>query len=74
MRGIMGMRGTRVGMMEMREITERIRGTEAGMQGIRVGMWGIAMGMRGIGGWNKENHVENLRIGVEMMNKNCGER
>ena len=36
------------------------------MQGIRVGMWGI-------GGVNKGNHGENLRIGVEMMNKKCGE-
>ena len=36
------------------------------MQGIKVGMWGI----RGV---NKGNHGENLRIGVEMMNKKCGE-
>ena len=29
--------------------------------------------MRGIGGGNKENHGENLRLGVEMLNKKCGE-
>ena len=29
--------------------------------------------MRGIGGGNKGNHGENLRLGVEMLNKKCGE-
>ena len=37
-----------------------------GMRGIRVGVWGI-------GGGNKGNNGENLRIGVEMMNKKYGE-
>ena len=53
------MLGIRVGMMEI--------------QGIRVGMQGIGIRMRGIGGGNKGNHVENFRIGVEMMNKKCGD-
>ena len=55
-------------------------GIGAGMQGIKVGMWGIGVGMRRIrvgirkpGGGNKGNHGENLCIGVEMMNKKCGE-
>ena len=52
-----GMRGTRVGM----------RGIGVGMQRIRVGMWGIG------GGGNEGNQGANLRIGVEMMNKKCGE-
>ena len=54
-----------------------------GMRGIRVGMWGIRVGMMGmmrirvemqgtVGG-NKENTGENLRIGVELTNYNCGE-
>ena len=30
--------------------------------------------MRGIGGGNKGNHGENLRLGVGMLNKKCGER
>ena len=59
MRGMLGMLGIRVGMMEI--------------QGIRVGMQGIGIRMRGIGGGNKGNHVENFRIGVEMMNKKCGD-
>ena len=36
------------------------------MRGIKVGVWGI-------GGGNKGNNGENLRIGVEMMNKKYGE-
>ena len=32
--------------------------------------WGIRVGMWGIRGGKKWNHGENLRIGVEMMNKN----
>ena len=54
-----------------------------GMRGIRVGMWGIRVGMigmmrirvgmQGTVGGNEENTCENLRIGVELRNYNCGE-
>ena len=44
-----------------------------GMRGIRVGMWGIRVGMRGIGGENDGNQGGNFRVGVEMINKKCGE-
>ena len=54
-----------------------------GMRGIRVRMRGIRVGMRGISGirvrmrdtgfGNERNKGENLRIGVELMNYNCGE-
>ena len=54
MQGIMGIMGLR-----------RIR---VGMLGTRVGMQGIGVGMRGIGGRNEGNQVENLRIGVELIN------
>ena len=37
-----------------------------GMRGISVGMWGT-------GGGNEGNKRENLSIGVELMNYNCGE-
>ena len=46
------------------------------MRGIRVemmGIRGIRLGMRGTGSGNEGNKVENLRIGVELMNYNCGE-
>ena len=36
------------------------------MLGIRVGLWGT-------GGGNEENKGENLCIGVELTNYNCGE-
>ena len=39
-----------------------------GMRGIRVGILGTRVGMRGIGGRNEENQVENLRVGVELIN------
>ena len=45
-----------------------------GTQGIRVATWGIGVGMRGIGGGNEGNQGDNLRIGVEMMDKKYGER
>ena len=60
--GIMGMRGIRVGM----------RGKGVGMRGIRDGMREIAVGMWRIAGGNEENQSENLRIRVEMINKQCG--
>ena len=46
------------------------------MQGIRVGiqgMRGIRVGMRETGGGKDRNKGENLRIGVELTNYNCGE-
>ena len=55
----MGMQGIRAGMM--------------GMWEIRVGKQGVGAGMLGIGDGNKGNHGENLRIGVAMINKKCGE-
>ena len=64
-------------MMEIR----RIRVGMMGMQVIRVAMWGIGVGMhrvrvgmREIANRNKGNYDENVRIGLEMMNKKCGER
>ena len=44
------------------------------MREIRVRMGKIRVGMRGIGGENEENQGDNLRIGVKMMDKKCGER
>ena len=44
-----------------------------GIRGIRVGMMRIRVGMRGTVGENEENTGENLRIGVELTNYNCGE-
>ena len=47
-----------------------------GTWGIRVGMRGIRggmMGKRGTGGGNEGNKGDNLRVGVELMNYNCGE-
>ena len=51
--------GIRIGMMGMRVVMQK-------MLGIRVGMWGT-------GGGNEENKGENLCIGVELTNYNCGE-
>ena len=61
-----GIRGIRVGMMEMRAI-------RVGIHGIRVGMRGIRVGKRGTGGGNEGNKGENLCIEVELMNYSCGE-
>ena len=36
-------------------------------------MGGIRVGMQGTVGGNKENTGENLGIGVELRNYNCGE-
>ena len=64
MRGIrMGMREIRVGMI--------------GMRGIRMEKCGIGRKYwegGGIGSGNEGKQGDNLRIGVKMMNKNCGER
>ena len=49
-----------------------IRGGGGGMWEIALGMWVIGVGILGIGGRNEENQVENLGIGLEMMNKSCG--
>ena len=38
-----------------------------------MGMRGIKVGMQEIGGVNEGNQGESLRIGAEMVNKNCGE-
>ena len=46
-----------------------MQGIKVGMEGIRVGMWEIRVGMQGIGDRNAVNQSENLRIGVEIMNK-----
>ena len=76
MRRMIGLLGIKMGIMEMRRIRVRmieIRGIRVGMWGIGVGMRGIRVIMRGIGDGNKGNHGENLRIGLEMMNKKCGE-
>ena len=56
----MGMRGIRVGMQEI----------SVGTRGIGMEMQGIRVGMRGTGGGNEGNQGDNLRIGVEMMDKN----
>ena len=37
-----------------------------------MGMPGIRVGMREIGVRNEGNQGENLGIGVEVMNQNCG--
>ena len=47
------------------------RRTEWGM-GEMMGMPGIRVGMREIGVRNEGNQGENLGIGVEVMNQNCG--
>ena len=44
-----------------------------GMWETKVEMWGIEVGMQKIGGEIEGNQGENLRIRVEMMNKECGE-
>ena len=54
------MRGIRVGMQEI----------SVGTRGIGVEMQGIRVGMRGTGGGNEGNQGDNLRIRVEMMDKN----
>ena len=59
----MGMQGIRVGVMRMQGIMGIM-----GLRRIRVGMQGIGVGRRGIGGRNEGNQVENLRIGVELIN------
>ena len=66
----MGMQGIRVGVMRMQGIMGimGLRRIRVGMLGTRVGMQGIGVGMRGIGGRNEGNQVENLRIGVELIN------
>ena len=38
-----------------------------------MGKRGIRGGMRGTGGGNEGNKGDNLRVGVELMNHNCGE-
>ena len=38
-----------------------------------MGMRGIRVGMQGTVGGNEENTGQNLRIGVELRNYNCGE-
>ena len=52
----------------------RMMGIEVEIREIRVRMGKIRVGMRGIGGENEENQSDNLRIGVKMMDKKCGER
>ena len=62
-RGMMGMRGTRVEMMGIRVGMIGMMVIRAGMWGIGVEMQGIGVGMRGIGFRNEENQGENLRVG-----------
>ena len=65
-----------IGMMVMPGIRVEMQGIRVRMRGIMVGMMrmrGIRVGVWGIGGGNKGNNGENLRIGVEMMNKKYGE-
>ena len=50
-----------------------MRGIMVEMWGIRVGMMRIKVGIQGTVGGNEENTGENLRIGVELTNYNCGE-
>ena len=67
---MMRMRGIRMGMRE-------IRVGMIGMRGIRMEKWGIGRKYwewGGIGSGNEGKQGDNLRIGVKMMNKNCGER
>ena len=78
--GMMEMRGIRVGMIEMQGIRMGMPLLGVGMLGIRaatkeigVGIEDIGVGMGVIGCGNEGNKGENLRIGVEMMNKKCGE-
>ena len=50
MRGMVGMREIKVGIMEMQGIRVGMWGIRVGMMemwGIRVGMWGRGVGMRG---------------------------
>ena len=74
----MGMRVIRLGMMGMWAIRMGLMGIRVGMQMMRmcrisVGMQGIRVGMQGTGGRNEGNKGDNLCIGVELMNYNCGE-
>ena len=55
-------------------IRVRMMGIGVEMREIRVRMGEIRVGMRGIGSENEENQGDNLRIGVKMMDKKCGER
>ena len=78
MREMMGMRVIRLGMMGMWAIRMGLMGIRVGMQMMRmcrisVGMQGIRVGMQGTGGRNEGNKGDNLCIGVELMNYNCGE-
>ena len=74
MRGMMGLSRIRMGMMGMRGIRVRIREVRVGMMGMQrimvgmEGMWGIGVGIRGIVSRNEGNQGENLRIGVELLN------
>ena len=43
------------------------------MMGIGVGMRLIRVEIQGTEGGNEENKGENLHIGVELLNYNCGE-
>ena len=83
MKGMMGMSGIRAGMMGMRGIRVGMQGIRVGMMGMRGNQErnaGNRGGDQGDQGGNKENRVgnagnqgENPLIGVEMMNKKCGE-
>ena len=60
MKGMMEMRGIKVGMREMRGIRVGMRGIGVGMREIRLGMMGIRVGMRGL-------RVGMMGIRVRMM-------
>ena len=65
----MGTQGIREGVMRMQGIMGimGMRGIRVEMLGIRVRTQGIEVGMRGIGGRNEGNQVENLHVGVELI-------
>ena len=79
MRGMMRMRGIRVGM---RGIRVGMQGNRGGNAGNGVGMWGIRVGMRGIGvgnagnqggnagnrGWENMFSVNMLLVGIKENN------
>ena len=64
------MQGIRVGMQRIVLGIQRI---SLGTQKRELGIRGIMMRMHEIGGGNEGNQDEDLFIGVEMMNKKCGE-
>ena len=71
-RGMTGMQGIRMEMWDQGKNAGN-RGGNAGNQGGNVGNRVGMLRIEEIWGGNEENQGDNLRIVVEMMNKNCGE-